>query len=116
LSGANLRRANLEGALCYRDGRRTNFQGADIRGAILSKGSLASSYPQLLNEAKYDQSTVWPNGYRIDNLGLILIDSERNDGKVSTGTEFHNDQIPENHESSDDAPLAPPKQHLPSER
>ncbi len=65
LIGANLCRANLSGANL--SGARLIFSylmGADLSGANLNKADL--------KEAKYDQTTKWPDGFDPIAAGAIL--------------------------------------------
>lgn len=68
LAGANLTNANLT---------RANLQGADLTGANLTNANLSAANlagadltnavldGALLNESRYDDSTVWPTGFDV---------------------------------------------------
>lgn len=56
LSGSDLTRANLAGA----DMRWVNLSGADLSGAYLLYADLRYAN---LNWTKYDDRTVWPDGF-----------------------------------------------------
>lgn len=70
LSEANLTSANLSSALL----QGANLAGsvlanADLRGANLSTADLSDAN---LRNARYDESTIWPEGFDLDNSGVRL--------------------------------------------
>lgn len=75
LSGADLSKADLIGAnLCKANLSGTNLSEARLifsylMGANLSRANLSNAD---LREAKYDQKTIWPDGFDPKEAGAIL--------------------------------------------
>ena len=84
LMGAYLHKANLEGAnlseadvsraflfdtnLKGADLKKVNFEGSVLNGANFSETNLSTT---LFKETLYDQSTLFPNGFSLNNTGLV---------------------------------------------
>lgn len=74
---ANLVHANLVGANFYKaDLSGARLIGAFMRGTDLSSAKLegANLSEALLGNAKYDQNTIWPEGFDPDAAGAIKIE------------------------------------------
>lgn len=77
LIGANLCRANLSGANLSEARLIFSYlMGADLSGANLNKADL--------KEAKYDQSTKWPDGFDPIAAGAVLKPHRKNGFMVAT--------------------------------
>jgi len=95
LTGANLRKANLTGAdLTGTNLRLTNLWKANLIGADLTKAYLTKADLRLTNlwkanleeadltganlrgaklrGAKYDASTLWPDGFRVPSVAVLV--------------------------------------------
>lgn len=66
LTGANLRNAVILGVLL-----ETDLRGADLRGANLRVRIGQGNPPTRFQGAKYDDNTVWPEGFDIESSGAI---------------------------------------------
>ena len=65
LSHTNLRGRNLSNASLF----RADLSGADLSGANLLKADLREA--ELIS-VKYDENTIWPNGFDPVKAGAIL--------------------------------------------
>lgn len=72
LSGANLTMANL---------RQTSFSFVNLCGANLSNTNLDEANITIV---EYDDHTVWPNGYDINQFGFIHTDRLNKDSGIQT--------------------------------
>lgn len=78
---ANFRRANLQGAdLRQADLSGAIFEEADLRGANLSEANLHRANLKVvqldgvaLSNAKYNEVTIWPEGFDPQGAGATLI-------------------------------------------
>lgn len=84
LGGAILEKANLEGAnLMGTFLRVVKLQGANLRGANLQEAKLERAN---LVAAKYDNSTIFPDGFDPEKAGMLKIDDSPEGSVAKSGS------------------------------